>query len=497
MIPTNKDNSGCVPTSSKCVIWNGPDIACINLCTGDSVDIVIAKLADELCKLLDIFKIDVYNLNCLSECPAPANFQQLIQAIIDKICECCEVDPPASAEAGCPQCVVDIAECFYFQNPQGDTVTTMQLTDYVTAVGNRICTLVSQITTIQETLTSLSQRVSTLEKNSENAQREAQKLPYLNPVCISNSSTALALDEFVQTLEKQFCELRNATGLPNDILKAVIIQCADLNNEKKLSGTGVMGSISGWNTNPQNAAQSLQNIWLTLCDVRAAVKSILANCCGDSCDDIELELQAILVGTTLKIYVTGTIPTGFAECNVAGTLFTIEDSSGMKVTTTFSIATILNSVSGIQIDLTGSPLNTALDFNISATACFNNSDEAIQCQKYLSYILVNNLDCPAVTLASPSSSSVTYSFNHITGTITYTIELYDAAGTTLLASQTTTKTDSAAVTGTFGGLDSGTIYKVRVQMVSGEKSKTCEFGTITTQGGACPAPEDVTATITV
>jgi hypothetical protein len=31
--PTNTQR-GCTPLSSNCVIWQGPDISCINLCKG-------------------------------------------------------------------------------------------------------------------------------------------------------------------------------------------------------------------------------------------------------------------------------------------------------------------------------------------------------------------------------------------------------------------------------------------------------------------------------
>ena len=35
MKPLNLDNRPCSPISSNCVIWQGPDITCIKLCTGE------------------------------------------------------------------------------------------------------------------------------------------------------------------------------------------------------------------------------------------------------------------------------------------------------------------------------------------------------------------------------------------------------------------------------------------------------------------------------
>ena len=65
MIPSTNGNSapkGCNPISSNCVIWQGPDLPCIDLCTGDSISSVVAKLcqqliADVLGLPLGVFKV--------------------------------------------------------------------------------------------------------------------------------------------------------------------------------------------------------------------------------------------------------------------------------------------------------------------------------------------------------------------------------------------------------------------------------------------------------
>ena len=46
MIPTNSSatTNGCNNISSNCVIWQGPDITCIDLCNGDSVSEVSIQL---------------------------------------------------------------------------------------------------------------------------------------------------------------------------------------------------------------------------------------------------------------------------------------------------------------------------------------------------------------------------------------------------------------------------------------------------------------------
>ena len=145
MKPLNLNKESCSPVSSHCVIWQGPDIECINLCKGDSVTEVVHKLATELCTLMDTFNIDNYDLSCfnLLECE-PKDFAALIQFLIEKVCACCNETPTVDSTGtlGCPDCEVEICSAFYYDSPRGDVQTTMQLKDYVETIGNRLCQII-------------------------------------------------------------------------------------------------------------------------------------------------------------------------------------------------------------------------------------------------------------------------------------------------------------------------------------------------------------------
>ena len=54
MIPTNSSIStnGCDNISSNCVVWQGPDIACIDLCSGDTISEVTKKIGDKVCQII-------------------------------------------------------------------------------------------------------------------------------------------------------------------------------------------------------------------------------------------------------------------------------------------------------------------------------------------------------------------------------------------------------------------------------------------------------------
>ena len=141
MKPLNYDNSPCNPTSSNCVVWQGPNLDCIKLCTGDTVSDVIANLATELCNVMDELLITNYDLSCfnLVGCK-PETYQELLQFLINKICTCCNVPVPVSAPEEVKEDLITVAPCFIING-----ITNMTLIDYVTAIGLRICDIIDQI----------------------------------------------------------------------------------------------------------------------------------------------------------------------------------------------------------------------------------------------------------------------------------------------------------------------------------------------------------------
>ncbi len=88
MLPINKKNGPCDPISSNCVIWQGPDLPCVDICNGDSISAVIAGLCDQLVILQNGsgggIHIDQINQTTLNGGPATTE-TELIQLIIKKV----------------------------------------------------------------------------------------------------------------------------------------------------------------------------------------------------------------------------------------------------------------------------------------------------------------------------------------------------------------------------------------------------------------------------
>jgi hypothetical protein len=264
MKPLNLDNRPCSPISSNCVIWQGPDIPCIKLCTGDTVSDVVFKLATELCTIMDTLKITNYDLSCfnLAACP-PQDFQELIQFLINKICELEGLptirDNPTST---CPDCVVNVASCFVV-----GTQTTMQLVDYVRMIGERVCALVNEIIDLQNQINNLDIRVTVL----ESAPPPVTPTPTIIINCnigtlVSGNSYPIdqVLNQLINSVSNGYCSLISVLGTPSEIGNSLVPACA--------FGTDVT-TDPNWTPVPTTLAESITNAWIVICDLYSIITS--------------------------------------------------------------------------------------------------------------------------------------------------------------------------------------------------------------------------------
>jgi hypothetical protein len=513
MKPTNSKSESCDPVSSNCVIWQGPDLPCISLCKGDSVSDVVYNMAVELCKLQDMLTVDGanYDLSCfnLTSC-APSTFPKLLQFIMDRLCaveqcsgcapDCNGKTTPTSttAASGCPDCEMTLAPCFQFTNGIGDTVTTLQMKDYITAIGNKICTLTGNTATNTTGITDLGNRVTNVEDNVTTLQDTQYIPPVITPVCVL-PPTPTSMENVLTALETQFCNLQTATGTPTDLYLNIAKQCAGLNSSTALSPSGgPMSAIPGWSTTVSTLAESIGNLWLTICDMRSAIQNIQVNCCPTACSGITLSLFGIYESAPqiMNVVVNGTIPSGFTQCS-GNTIIKISDSTGNSISVPFDLIGFLNAPGGFAVSLASTIINTALDLTIEIDPCL--TDGTSTCESCLSYVYSNSPSCPVVTLLA-LETTVQYDFLTQAGNYTYTVELYDATGTILITSNTYISTAAVPVSGTLVGLGGGTVYKFRITVVptscSACPTVTCPFTEVETLPVPCTPPEDVTAVIT-
>lgn len=384
---------------------------------------------------------------------------------------------------------LNLATCFQYTNPSnGDLVVIASIEDYVKLIGNKVCSQQNSLTVFQNALASFSVRLTKL----ENTEAEDYTLPSLAPTGIANPNVSLPLDEFVAELEEQFVQQRSAVGSTTGIFEAITI-LSGMNSSKALGTTGgTLGNLSGWKPTINDLSQFVTNLAVMAQDLRSAVQNIKLSCCTNSCNSVEIALQATYASRILTLFFTGSVPDNLIN-DGPGWRVKVEDQSGNYVYHVIDVKGNMNISSGVTIDLTSTSLNFVDDLKVSGVYSLKDEDLGTVCQKYLEKVISNQTSCPTVTVTS-NFTSLGYKFTHVEGNLTYSIHLYDLSNV-MLQSQQVSVSGPFIVQGTFSGLTAGTQYKVRVEMITTESSRLCPFTLSATLPNVCPAPNGVSATL--
>jgi hypothetical protein len=374
---------GCNPISSNCVIWQGPDIPCIKLCTGDSVSDTVAKLADELCTITDQLNISVLDISCFGAvAPEPGNFADVIQILINKTClvetvlenNGFDLNPNTST---CPDdCLVSVATCLQPNDPLGNVITELPLRDYIILIGTRICTIVAEVNTLTSAVIDLQNRLTTAETEIQNIVNNptAGQINITSGRCIGEGIEK-TIQVFLLDFEEAYCEFVGLIGDRPKITSALNGQCTGLDTLPQLADPrSTMANISGWVPAAQyvSLADAVSNLWRTVCDMREALITLQASnaaCCGLTCNDVvwSFTISGIRASKFIDLYFSGLIPAGFDYCRGGGMLITIKDSVGNTGTYTQDVLNAINTGSPIAIDIAGTSAleEEAIWYNIS------------------------------------------------------------------------------------------------------------------------------------
>lgn len=404
MIPvkSNTAEQGCSPVSSNCVIWQGPNIPCINLCNGDTVSDVVYKVAVQLCTIKDELKLSTLDLNCLttfctSVGPAPATSNRTLSAVLDFIVKkiCCLKDtiPVGGGGTIYSEPTLNLPTCLQYQDPvTGQTVTQLIHNQYTLKLAQNHCTLSATVAQHTSTLATHNTRITTL----ENA--PGVVLPQITPNCIL-PAVPTAIATVLDKLEEEYCLLRGVLGSNSQITAATAGQCSALGSSTALSQNGTMSSITGWNNSVTNMAQSFQNLWITVCDMRAIISDI-KNCCGQAdCSQFILTCDASANNDRTEVtldFNPGTIiPSGYTN-SPAGSTVSISDGTTTK---TFPLDLVALAASGVFTaivagsNVVGSALNTSQPYTITITGNIIKSGQA--CSKTI--VKTVSVPCPVVS----------------------------------------------------------------------------------------------------
>lgn len=431
----NKDN--CSPISSNCVIWQGSDLACINLCTGDTISDVVYKLAVEICDLKDQLNLTDLDLKCLVDncitCPDPEKTLGIVlQLLINKVCDLQEIIDTISG-GSTATILVRIASCFIpdYTDSNGDVTRDVPITDYVQTIAQKICTILGRLDGIDTTLNGIDSSIVTIDIRLDAL--EAAGLPQVTPIC-SSSPVPKDIDVALIGLESAFCSLRTATGLPGDILAAIT------DNEcEPLAPATVIESLVDplvvlWTGSSSTLAGTLEKLWLAVCDLRAAVSLIQDTCCSVNCDDLIVDFDVILDYNSQSdeyslVFYFGektNIPLAFHDCATIGTKFMISDDQGHSSPIYIRIREdVLNDTNaltnGYSILLPGNIVPTS-NIYINSNTCITNGE--LNCVKCISKTILYTAPLCAyceITNTNATANTIVYQVCTTSTTTTTTV----------------------------------------------------------------------------
>ena len=261
MKPLNLDNSPCSPISSNCVIWQGPNIPCIKLCTGDTVSDVIHKLATELCNIMDLLDVNGYDLSCfdLASCK-PQNIQELIQFLIERICALESTPTSTITTSPSGETLVTVAPCFVV----GD-ITVMTVAEYAQVIGEKICNLIDQIAIINNQINNLDIRVTVLENNTVIFPPTPSIVINCNiGTLVAGNSYAIdtVLNALINNVTNGYCAYISVLGTPSNITSSFTPGC--------VFGAPIT-TDPNWSAVPTTLPETLTNIWIAICSIYSSI----------------------------------------------------------------------------------------------------------------------------------------------------------------------------------------------------------------------------------
>ena len=513
MIPNKSNtNNGCTDnTSSNCVVWQGPDLDCINVCNGDTVSDVVARLAQKICECCENpsstgIDISTVNQKCLIGTYGTANtVQTLLNNIIDKLCTCCEnvssPTDPCSCSIPIPTCLRKAARDYA---GNGTSPVSFQLHNdptlgsgrgYAHFLALQICENIQAITEIQSTLANHETRITYIENNCchEHGTHGGEFPQSVSAPNSTGNTSVVSVATAVQSIDKEIGNIYQTVGTTNQINTAVAYTPA-LSQKDRLSGSGTMAATRGWITTPRNLAQSFQNLWITMSDTRNAVENLNETVAKPSCSDITFDVVGAIkrnsengvLGIELD-FQNSIVPSTFTECNSRGTKVVITDSS-LNTITKFIPVDIYQNNTPFLIP-TSEMGNLDLGSNYSARIEFCASDGVTTCQEIQTITIENELGCPTLNIGSITAAEIPFTVTSIQLPVNkdylVNVELSNRNGA-LLDSRSFTY-QGRDITGTFSNLTPNTQYEVRVtQTKTGDTHVTkCPVQLVSTTAPVC------------
>lgn len=446
MIPTNENKPGCVPQSSNCVQWQGPDIDLLNLCSNSSITEVIVQLADvvnEINGQLDISKLDLTNLN--PKMCGPEDLLAVLQLIIDNI------NTIGKSESESFNFTVDVPDCLKTQSAFS-CHDNMDVNTFSALIGSFCCELKRLIEENKKNIILLKETVDTIEEDVEELKNSKQDKLDIK----SNNFDITDPSEAINKLLVLSYDYDQALGGAVDVVDASKKQCDNLDETVTFAdATKKYKDLQDWTVNPSDMASSFSNLWTVVCDMRQKIASLMNEMPVNGLSIVDAWYDC-LGNLNFKILYSETDGVTYSD----NANLTISDG-----TNTDSITiTDLNDMLGNNSSEAFSGVTFGVNYNITLTYSYTRDGQTYKTNTALAtaYPIVSQF---AVTETTQGSCTVT--FNKISKAV---VKLYrKIAGGNYSEIETYAQTDEGSQTFNDSGLTHGATYYYKLAAEGGQQ----------------------------
>lgn len=281
-LTTSSKSGTCLPTSSSCVRYEGPDIPCITVCQGESIEQVLYDLATIVCTTQSSLDISSLNFDCLVPTGGnnPATLKELLQLIITK--SCTVVDPGGGSNGGTTTpAIINLPPCLH-HSVNGNPITAMAINDYVAYLADQVCVVKDSIIDLGTTITSLQSQITNITSGSGSS--GATPALTITSGCLSATqpNQTIPITTAFEDLEDTLCtDYLTPIGTPSDISTFITnAACPSASTLLPCGPSGATyGSLAGWIQNPTTAFDHLTNMALAICKLDDCAKYAPKNIC--------------------------------------------------------------------------------------------------------------------------------------------------------------------------------------------------------------------------
>ncbi|HOK59508.1 MAG TPA: hypothetical protein PK432_00845 [Candidatus Dojkabacteria bacterium] len=288
-------SKNCTPVSSSCVIWNGPKIECIDQCQNDSIEDIVYRLGQIICSLSEMSqsdcncdnKIDNLLYNCLitdqqipqwGEGGKGWTGQQLLEIYAEELCSRANGNVTVQdlvtlhKKINQPLALKDHLQ----YEEDGQTITELTYDQYILLLAQWVCDLYDTLVTQQSNITTIQNDILIIRQWIDNY-KEPNKLTITSGYAsAANPGETVNIDTAFETFEARYCDYISVLGSTTKWTTAMSTMCPMLATEPQMQNLDLdMKDLANWIPNPNTVAENYNNLWLTVCDLRTALQTLL------------------------------------------------------------------------------------------------------------------------------------------------------------------------------------------------------------------------------